>query len=252
MVNETLSKLRLLGLHGMAQAVEEQMRIPEMASLTFDERLAQCVDRELLGRANRRTERRLRDAQLKEKALIEDLDWHPRRKLDKGVILALASCNWIRHHQNVICVGPTGAGKTYLACALAHRACSEGLTSRFYRLPRLFSDLAVARLDGSYPKFMARLAKTDLLILDDWGQPLTDTERRELMEVIEDRTEKSTIITTQLPIDKWHQVIGDPSLADSILDRLVHRAHKIDIDGPSLRKKKGLKAKELNLESELR
>lgn len=201
------------------------------------------MEREETERTNRRSARRLREAKLKEAALIEDIDWRNRPGLDKGVMLSLAGCDWIRQRHNIILVGPTGTGKTWLACALAHRACLEGFSSYFTRVPRLFGELALARSDGSYGKTLSRLAKTNVLVFDDWGSPLADAERRDLLEIIEDRNgTASTVITTQVPVDQWHEVIGDPTLADAILDRLIHCAHVINLSGESLRKKRALVA----------
>lgn len=210
----------------------------DVLQLSFEERLANLIDREEVYRNNQRSKRRLSDAKLRERALFEDIDWSSPRDLDKSVMLSLSSCEWIRQHQNVIFCGPTGTGKTWLACALAHRACLEGLTSKFIRIPRLFGELNLAKSDGSYPKVMAKLAKINLLIFDDWGQPLNENQRRDFLEIIEDRTGSgSSIITTQIPVKNWHQIIGDPTLADAILDRIIHRSHSVDLSGDSLRKK---------------
>jgi DNA replication protein DnaC len=220
----------------MIEELELQNQTPKYRELSFEERLGLAVDREVTGRQNRRYDRRIREAKLKEKAMVEDIDWRASRGLDKSSVLSLASCQWIREHQNIILTGKTGTGKSWLSCALAQRACLEGFTAYFIRIRRFFDDIANSRLDGTYHKLMASLARYDVLVLDDWGPKLTESERRELAEVIDDRVgAQSTIITSQIPVDKWHEVIGDPSAADSILDRLVHRAHHIKLSGPSLR-----------------
>ena len=196
------------------------------------------VAREWLFRENRRLTRRLKEARLKQQAAVEDIDFRQPRGLDKSVMLTLSTCQWIRNHQNVIITGPTGIGKSYLAEALAQKACREGFTALYYRSPRLFRDLAIARGDGNYSKFLIKLAKTDLLVVDDWGlSSLTDAERRDFLEVMEDRHGiRSTVITSQYPVAKWHELIGEPTLADAILDRIVHNAHKIVLKGESMRK----------------
>ena len=222
----------------MADAVRQQLEQPSVQELSFEERIAMIVDREWLFRENRRLTRRLKAASLKQQAAVEDIDFRHPRGLDKSVMLTLSNCQWIRNHQNVIITGPTGIGKSYLAEALAQKACREGFTALYYRTPRLFSDLAIARGDGSYSKLLSRLAKTDLLVVDDWGlSSLTDAERRDFLEVMEDRHGiRSTIITSQYPVAKWHELIGEPTLADAILDRIVHNAHKIVLKGESMRK----------------
>lgn len=221
----------------MIQEIEIQRQTPKYLELSFDERLGMIVDREVTERQNRRYTRRIGEAKLKEKALIEDTDWRSARGLDKSTIMSLASCGWIREHQNVILTGKTGTGKTWLSCALGQRACLEGFTTLFVRIRRLFDSLASARLDGTYAKLMASLARVNVLILDDWGPKLTESERRDFAEVIEDKVGVgSLIITSQIPVDKWHEVISDPSQADSLLDRIVHRAHHVKVTGPSLRK----------------
>jgi DNA replication protein DnaC len=198
------------------------------------------VEREWTHRENRRLALRLRAARLKRQASIEDIDFRHPRGMDKSLILSLASCEWITHHHNLIITGPTGIGKSYLAEAFAHKACREGLTALYYRCPRLFRELAIARGDGSYLKLLGKLAKFDLLVIDDWGiAPLSEAERRDLLEVIEDRHGlRSTLITSQYPVSKWYELIGDPTLADAILDRIVHAAHKITLKGDSLRKRR--------------
>ena len=181
---------------------------------------------------------RLKKARLRQSACLEDLDVKTSRGLDKALILSLAACTWIARSLNVLICGPTGVGKSYLACALAHKACLEGYSTLYLRLPRLFEDLRLAKADGRYGKLMLGYAKTDLLILDDWGlTPMTDPQRRDLLELLEDRYgRRSTIVTSQLPVSAWHEAIGDPTLADAILDRLVHNAHKIELKGESMRK----------------
>lgn len=238
--NPTCDQLRELRLTGMLAAYETQLADGACDGLTFDERLGLLVDREYNERHNRRLKTRLREARLRLDAAVEDIDYRHPRGLDKRLLLGLADCQWIRQRQNLIITGPTGAGKTYLACALGNRACREGLSVQYHRASRLFEDLALARADGRYPKLIAKLAKTDLLILDDWATALlTDEHRRDLFEIAEDRYQRrATLITAQLPVKHWHETIGDPTLADAILDRLIHNAHTINLKGESMRKKK--------------
>jgi DNA replication protein DnaC len=236
----TEDKLRELKLTGMLQAWQEQQEMPQSASLDFEERFGLLLDREASERANRRLKTRLRRAKLRQDASLEDIDYGAPRGLDKKLMLSLAGCQWIREHHNCLITGPTGSGKSFLACALAHKACREGHTALYLRMPRLFQELAIAKGDGRYTKLMAGYAKTRLLVLDDWGMAgLTDEQRRDLFEVIEDRYDRaSTLITSQVPVKNWHEVIGDPTLADAILDRLVHNAYKINLKGDSMRKKR--------------
>lgn len=238
MIQQSIEKLSRMRLYTMADALGEQLRQPSLQELSFEERIAMLIDREWLARENRKLKRRLKVARLKQQASIEDTDFRHPRGLDKSVMLTLSNCNWIRNHQNIIITGQTGIGKSYLAEALAQKACREGFTALFYRSPRLFGDLAIARGDGSYRKLLGKLAKMDLLIVDDWGlSTLDDTERRDFLEVMEDRHGiRSTIITSQYPVSKWHELIGEPTLADAIMDRIVHNSHKIILKGESLRK----------------
>lgn len=240
LTHPTLEKLHELKLTGMESAYREQRDNPDCDALTFDERLGLLVDREYTERHNRRLKTRLRKAKLRLSATIEDIDYRHPRGLDKPLTLALAGGDWIRQHQNVLLTGPTGVGKTYLACALGHKACRDGFTVQYHRAPRLFQDLALAKGDGRYPKMLTALARLDVLILDDWATALlTDEQRRDLLEIMEDRYDRrATLIAAQLPIKHWHEYIGDPTLADAILDRLIHNAHKITLKGESMRKKK--------------
>ena len=238
LMHPTLEKLRTLRLSGMLKALDEQQQMADMTSLGFNERLALLVDREVTERENRRLSTRLNKAKLRHSCCIEDLDIRASRGMDKAMILSLAACTWIARGLNVLICGPTGVGKSYLACALGHKGCLEGYSSVYLRLPRLFEELRLAKADGRYGKVMLGYAKTDLLILDDWGlTPMTDPQRRDLLELLEDRYGKrSTIVTSQLPVPAWHEAIGDPTLADAILDRLVHNAYKIELKGESMRK----------------
>ena len=234
----TLDKLHALKLTGMAAALVDQSATPDITDLSFEERLGLLVDREMTERDNRRMSSRLRRAKLRHAAILEDIDYRNSRGLDKGLVQSLASCQWVKEHLNVLITGPTGVGKTWLACALAHKACREGYTAQYVRLTRLLRELTIAKGDGQYSKLLTSLAKVDVLILDDWGlMKLSAENRRDLLEVLEDRHgRRSTIATSQLPIEEWHGIIGDATLADAILDRLVHNAYKINLRGESMRK----------------
>jgi DNA replication protein DnaC len=238
LMQQTMEYLYAMKLNGMAEGLKEQMSQPLTAELSFEERFALLVDRQWTHKEDRKMKRLLENAKLKINACIEDIDFKTPRGLDRSVILRLADCGWIKNGQNVIITGPTGGGKTYLACALANKACRTGLPSFYVRLPRLFQELGIAKADGSYANVMKRLLRTKLLVLDDFGlAPLGQAERHDLLEIIEDRHGlASTIITTQLPIANWHDTIKDPTIADAILDRLIHNAHKITLKGESMRK----------------
>jgi DNA replication protein DnaC len=235
----TLEKLQTLRLTGMVNAFQEHLHLPDVNTLSFEERLGLLVDRELLDRENRRLQSRLRQAKLRQAATLEDLDYRVPRGLDKTLLTTLATTQWIQEHHNVLITGATGVGKTWLACGLAHTACRQGYRVLYLRVPRLWRELAIARGDGRYPKFLASLAKLDLLVLDDFGlAPLTDDHRRDFLELLEDRHgSRASIVTSQLPVEHWHEVIGEPTLADAILDRLVHNAYKIPLKGDSMRKR---------------
>ncbi len=240
LLHPTLEKLNTLKFTGMVKALTEQMSLPDIEQLSFEERLGLLVDRELTERHDRRLTSRLRKARLKQAACIEDIDYRHRRGLDKSLFTRLSSCQWVKDHLNILITGPTGVGKTWLACALAQKACREGYTARYLRLPRLLQELLIAKGDGSYLKRMAEIAKTEVLLLDDWGlSKLTTEQRHDLLEILEDRHgSRSTLVTSQLPLDKWHASIGDPTLADAIMDRLIHNAYKINLKGDSMRKQK--------------
>jgi DNA replication protein DnaC len=235
----TLEKLQTLRLPGMVKALEEQLQLPDQKSLSFEERLGLLVDRELTDRENRRLVTRLRTAKLRQHAALEDLDCRPGRGLDKTLVASLASGQWIADHANLLISGATGTGKTWVSCSLAHAACRHGYSAHYLRLPRLWRDLTVAKGDGRYAKLLASWAKVDLLILDDFGlAPLSEEHRRDLLEILEDRHgTRATIVTSQLPVEHWHDAIGQPTLADAILDRLIHNAYKISLKGESMRKR---------------
>lgn len=238
----TLDSLNRLKLYGMAAALSEQLTQSAALSLAFEERLGLLVDREVLHRDNRRLARLLQLAQLKHRnACVEDIDYRARRGLDRSQLASLASCDWIREAQNLLIHGATGAGKTWLACALAQQqqACRQGLSALYLRAPRLFDELSVGHADGSFRKRLAAIAKVNVLVIDDFAiAPMGARERADLLEVLDDRVgTRATLITSQLHLDQWHDYIGDPTLADAILDRLMHSAHKIHLEGrESMRK----------------
>ena len=240
LVQTTLDTLNRLKLYGMAAALTEQLTQSAASHLAFEERLGLIVDREELHRDNRRLTRLLQLAQLKHRsACVEDIDYRARRGLDRSQLASLASCDWIRQAQNLLIHGATGAGKTWLACALAQQACRQGLSALYLRAPRLFDELSVGHADGSFRKRLAALAKVNVLVIDDFAiAPMGARERADLLEVLDDRVgTRSTLITSQLHLDQWHDYIGDPTLADAILDRLMHSAHKIHLEGrESMRK----------------
>ncbi len=239
--------LESLRLPGMKQAFMEQLA-QEVTDLSFEERFSLLLEREKVCRENRRLASRLKQAQLKHTACVEDINYQQVRGLHKSMMMSLYDCQWVKQQRNILITGPTGTGKTYIACALAHKACLEGHSAKYLRIPRFFQEMLVAKAEGNYAKWLLRLSKFSVLILDDWGlATMDDLQRRDLLEVFDDRYQQaSTIITSQLPVNAWHDSIGDPTLADAILDRVVHNAYPITLSGESMRKFKAETVKEVN------
>jgi DNA replication protein DnaC len=246
LIQPTLDTLNGLKLHGMALGLSEQMTHTAAQGLAFEERLALLLEREVLHRENRRLKRLWKLAQPKEReAVVEDIDYRSRQGLDRSQLASLASCEWIRANQNILIHGATGCGKTYLACALAHQACRNGLSALYVRAPRLFDELTLCHADGSFRQRLAAIARTSLLVIDDFAiSPIGPRERNDLLELLDDRVgARATLLTSQLPVDQWHEYIGDPTLADAILDRLLHCSHQIHLQvKDSMRKRKAAEA----------
>ncbi|MGE5509052.1 MAG: IS21-like element helper ATPase IstB [Chitinophagales bacterium] len=238
LTQQTLEKLRQMRLSAMAEAFRVQANDPDCQQLSFEERLGLLVDREWTARRDRRLARLLKQAHLHLAAAPEEIDQRTPRGLDKPLLRSLLACDWLRDGRNLLLTGPTGVGKTFIACAIGNAACRQGFRVRYCRLPRLLGDLELAKGDGSYASFLAGLGRTDLLILDDWGlAPLTAPEARDLLELIDERSQlRSTLVASQLPLENWHAALADPTVADAILDRLVHNAYKIALKGESMRK----------------
>jgi DNA replication protein DnaC len=238
LMNQTIDKLNHMKLFGFIKGLDEQKANPEVSALSFEERISLLIDREMAERENRQLIRLLKEARLKIPATLEDLDYNASRGLDRATVAGLSSFDWLEQHHNIVICGATGTGKTYLSCAFGNGACRKGYRTFYLRLPKLFEELKMARVDGSYMRFMARIGRARLLILDDLGlSVLTDTESKDLLEVIEECSGKCAIIVAgQLPIENWHQALGNPTVADAILDRLVHNSYKFNLKGGSMRR----------------
>lgn len=249
---QTLERMRMLKLLGMQKGIEEQKNNTLYNEMSFEERIGHLIEYEHLERENRRLSSRLRQAKFRQQASIEDVNFRHKRNLNKRQLVELSKCRWIKEHKNVFLTGPTGVGKSYLACALGNKACLEGFKVQYIRVSRFLTELMIGKGDGSYLKILRSLSKVDVLILDDWGiSRLTDEQRKEFLEIMEERYElKSTIITSQIPVNKWHEIIGDSTIADAIMDRIVHNSYRIELDGDSLRKKN--KPKENDKEDRLK
>lgn len=238
----TLDKLDALSLDGMRKALKEQLASPASQDLCFEERLDLLLDAESLSREEKRLAMRIRRASVRQSARLEELDVRAMRKFDRSMLNSLATCRWLKEKRNALLIGPTGIGKTFLASGLTLKACEEGFAARYFRAPRLLHDLEVGRADGTYKNRLSSLCRVDLVVLDDWLiTPLSDTHRRDVLEILDDRYDrKSTMICSQLPVEHWHAAIGDPTLADAILDRLVHNAYRLELQGESQRKLRGI------------
>ena len=240
----TFDKLCAMRMRGMAEALQQQMQEPDIHQLSFEERLGLLIDRQWDWRQNRALERRLRNARLQGPACVEDIDYRTQRGLDRAVVRSLTQQSaWVEAHQNLFLLGPTGIGKTWLARAIAQKACRDGYTALFLKAAEMFRDLAMARADGSHAKLLSSMGRVDVLVVDDFCMaPMTEAERRDFLEVCDSRYQaRSTLLTSQLPVASWHAQIGDPTIADSILDRLVHNAHRLELHGESMRKRRGQK-----------
>ena len=238
LANHSHERLAALGLTGMAKAFDDQQRQPDVAALAFEERLGLMIDREVTERDNKRLVARLKFAALRQAAVVEDIDLRTPRGIERAFFAKLVDGDWIARKHNLLITGPTGVGKTWIACALGHKACRDNRSVLYHRMPRMFEALALARGDGRHARLLKALSRVELLILDDWGlAPLTGEQRRDLLEIVDDRHQRgSTIITSQVPVDHWHEVIADPTIADAVLDRLVHNAHRLELKGDSMRK----------------
>ena len=238
LIHQTMEKLAQMKLTGLLEGLREQIDNQDLSQLSFEERFGLLVDKEFVLRENRRLTRRLREARLKIRAEIENIDYQTSRGLDKSFFLELAACFWIHNHHNLIITGPTGIGKTYLACALAHKACREGYRSIYYHFPRLLTELAMSKAEGTYHKLAFTLAKRDLLIIDDWlRDPLTAEQARFILDLFDDRfRNSSTLLSSQFPVSSWHERFKDPTLADAIMDRIVHDSYRLKLKGDSMRK----------------
>ena len=252
LTHPTLDHLRVLKLDGMADAFIELQQQAMAKDLSHAEWLALLLDREIANRNTKRVQIRLRAARLRHgQACVEDVDYRAARQLDKALFQQLATSRWIAEHRNLFILGPTGIGKSWLACALAHKACRDGYTVHYTRVPRLFAELELQHGDGRFHRLFRTLTKVDLLILDDWGsERLSASQRRDLMEIIEERHGRcSALITSQLPVEAWHEVIAEPTFADAILDRIVHNAYRLSLNGPSMRKIQSARTAEVELQS---
>lgn len=246
MLNEpTMEKLQTMKLYGMANSFRAQLETTESHQLSFEERFALLVDQQWLWKQNRAFERRLQLAKLKQKAVIEDINYQHPRGLDRKLLRTLASSEWVRQKLNILFIGPSGIGKSWIGCALAQKACRDGFSVLHKKISELFRELAIAHVDGSLGRMLVRLAQIDVLLLDDFCMaPLKDSERRDFLEICDDRYQRrSLILTSQMPVDHWHEQIGDSTIADSILDRILHNAYRIELKGESVRKELGRKAK---------